>query len=468
MKNKTYRGTLVLFLLFINIGISVFCILTTKHNFSNIKKSYLREHHFLVSNMTKEIMALQNRNYKVEEAIKFSYDAYSKQYGSQKTYLQVYKDKTCLYSSLPQELGLSNGKIQGEKSRTQIEVRSFEQRKYLRIEGYLPGQYSLYGLVYYVDITDTVKGWQKINTTLFIAGILFSIALSFCLFILIEYLFKPLEKISAASNKIADGKYQEKLEIKGGEEIAEVVQSFNRMAYKIQCQMEALEEHAQEKQRLIDDLAHELRTPLTAIYGYAEYMQKAHLSEEDYYASLDYILSETKRLKNISEHLLELAIVREEKDLEVQAISIEPLLNKICQTEKIKLEEKKIELVYEDELKEIIGNEDLIESMIVNLVDNAIKACPVKGKIRIKTYLEEDKKIIEVEDNGKGMTKDQILHVTEAFYRVDKARSRKEGGNGLGLALCEQIAKKHHATLKFFSIPRKQTSVKIVFTDKAQ
>ncbi|MGM1045762.1 MAG: sensor histidine kinase [Bacillota bacterium] len=413
--------------------------------------------------MTKDIVAMKNKGYETDTAIARSYDSYTMQYEVQRIYLQMYKDKARIYSSLPIEVTFSDKEMHEEKDTTEITVVTLNGSKYMQISGYLPEPYSQYALVYYADITDTVNEWQKMNNSLFITGILFSGVLSICLYILLEYLFEPLERISSISNQIANGEYKEKLEIRGGEEIAKVVQSFNTMADKIQFQMEELENHAREKQRLIDDLAHELRTPLTAIFGYAEYMQKTHLSEEDKYAATDYILSESKRLKNISESLLELVIIREEKEIEMVQIEIEQLFSKIHQTENIKLKEKGIEFVYYNELKEIEGNEDLIESMVLNLVDNAINACSTEGKITMRAYVEQEKKIIEVEDNGKGMTEKQLLQVTEAFYRVDKARSRKGGGTGLGLALCAQIAKKHHAELSFSSIPNEKTIVKVIF-----
>ncbi|SMF92881.1 Signal transduction histidine kinase [Paenibacillus uliginis N3/975] len=463
MKNKTYIWTLVLFLLIINVGIMMFSIVNTKHNLSGLKGSYLREQNFLVNSMTKDIVAMKNKGYETDTAIAHSYDSYAMQYEVQRIYLQMYKDKARIYSSLPIEVTLSDKEMHEEKETTEITVVTLNGSKYMQISGYLPEPYSQYALVYYADITDTVNEWQKMNNSLFITGIIFSGVLSICLYILLEYLFEPLERISSISNQIANGEYKEKLEIRGGEEIAKVVQSFNTMADKIQFQMEELENHAREKQRLIDDLAHELRTPLTAIYGYAEYMQKTHLSEEDKYAATDYILSESKRLKNISESLLELVIIREEKEIEMVQIEIEQLFTKIHQTENIKLKEKGIEFVYYNELKKIEGNEDLIESMVLNLVDNAINACSTEGKITMRAYVEQEKKIIEVEDNGKGMTEKQLLQVTEAFYRIDKARSRKEGGTGLGLALCAQIAKKHHAELSFSSIPNEKTVVKVTF-----
>lgn len=448
----------MLFTLFINVGIMLLCIINTGHNFTRIKESYLREHNFLVNSMNKDIATMSSRGCEVDDAISYAYELYERQYEGQKIYLQIYKDEVCIHSSLPAKIATSHEKA--EKDMVSISVVKLSGRKFLKIGGNLSGQIDL---VYYADITDVVSEWGRMNSLLFIAGIIFTGILSICLFILLEYLFKPLEKISYISNQIANGEYKEKLEIKGGKEIAEVVQSFNTMSDKIQHQMNELEQRGEEKQRLIDDLAHELRTPLTAIYGYAEYMQKTKLSEEDQYISLNYILSESKRLKNISENLLELAIVREEKEIEMGPIDIEELFKKIYQTENIKLKERQIKLVFSNELKEIQGNEDLIESMLINLVDNAIKACKVEGKISVRAYIEDNKKIIEVEDNGKGMTEEQLAHVTEAFYRAERSRSRKEGGNGLGLTLCEQIAKKHHAELSFSSTPNEKTVVKVTF-----
>ncbi len=466
MKDKTYQWTLTLFVLFINVGIMLFCIITTRHNFSGMKESYLREHSFLSNSLTKDINVLENEWNTVEESIHYVCETYKEQYGTQNIYLQIYKDNRCVYSSLPDSLNINQQALGAEENVTVLRVRTYDGRKYVQIVGNLFNAYREYALVYYADITDTVEGWHKMNGYLFMAGMFFSMILSICLFALLKYIFKPLEQISYLSKKIANGEYKERLEIKGGEEITEVVQSFNTMSDQIKYQIEELEKHAEEKQRLIDDMAHELRTPLTAIYGYAEYMLKTHLNEKDRYTFLQYILSESKRIKNISENLLEMTFIREDKAIKMVPIPVEELFKKVHQTENIKLKEKEIHFSYTNEIEEIQGNQDLIESLIMNLLDNAIKACEQKGKITMRAYLEEDKKIIEIEDNGKGMTSQQLLHVKEAFYRGDKSRSRKEGGNGLGLTLCDQIAKKHDAELIIESQLNKKTIVKVIFAPR--
>ena len=175
-------------------------------------------------------------------------------------------------------------------------------------------------------------------------------------------------------------------------------------------------------------------------------------------------MQESRRLRSISEILLDLASLREETGLEMKWIEVGGLFERLYQMESLKFKEKEIKFDYQNELTTIYGNEDLLEGMLINIVDNAIKACEsIKGKITLRGYEKQGYQIIEVKDNGKGMTQEQLSHITEAFYRVDKARSRKEGGNGLGLALCEEIAKKHHARLEFDSKPNEGTRVSILF-----
>lgn len=106
----------------------------------------------------------------------------------------------------------------------------------------------------------------------------------------------------------------------------------------------------------------------------------------------------------------------------------------------------------------------LMESMLINLIDNAIKACCKGGHIIVSAAKEAGKKTISVQDNGKGMTPEVLSQITEPFYRGEKSRNRSDGGAGLGLALCKQIASSQHAELCFSSRPGEGTTAKITFT----
>jgi signal transduction histidine kinase len=101
--------------------------------------------------------------------------------------------------------------------------------------------------------------------------------------------------------------------------------------------------------------------------------------------------------------------------------------------------------------------------LLTNLANNAIKACKGSGAIIISCGIQNEKAFVSVTDNGVGMTKDQLLRITEPFYRTDKSRAREDGRTGLGLALCERIAKAHDAVLSFESELGNGTVATVVF-----
>ncbi len=126
--------------------------------------------------------------------------------------------------------------------------------------------------------------------------------------------------------------------------------------------------------------------------------------------------------------------------------------------------EKKVRLTYALSQDYIVrGNMEQLLILTNNLIDNAIKASRPEEEIRISAYSEEANIVVEVEDHGIGMETEQISHIKEAFYRVDKARSRAAGGAGLGLAICEKIIQLHHADMSFLSEPGVGTTVRLSF-----
>ena len=110
---------------------------------------------------------------------------------------------------------------------------------------------------------------------------------------------------------IAEGDYHTRLRVRGKDEIAVMADHFNRMAQQVESHIKLLQETADQKQQFINDFAHELRTPLTAIYGYAEYLQRAPATEKERFECTRFILSECERLQNLAYQLLDLAALRE-------------------------------------------------------------------------------------------------------------------------------------------------------------
>ena len=133
------------------------------------------------------------------------------------------------------------------------------------------------------------------------------------------------------------------------------------------------------------------------------------------------------------------------------------------QKEKEQAEKKAVHLKMECEAFSMKMDPALMESLLINLIDNALKATDAGGSIWVKAYEKAGKKIFEVSDTGMGIPEEEMGKITDAFYMVDKSRSRKEGGSGLGLALCVKVAEIHGGCLKIESRQREGTTVRAIF-----
>ncbi len=201
--------------------------------------------------------------------------------------------------------------------------------------------------------------------------------------------------------------------------------------------------------RPIDNLAHELRTPLTAIRGYAEYLNIAAATEEERYSATKYIIDESQRLSEITEKLLIMANLRE-GGISSEKVDVKSLF------ENAKMTFKNVE--YEMDQQYIKGDKALLQSMINNLVSNAIKASTDNGIV----YLKAHDNIIEIIDYGIGMSENVLSKMSKPYYRANN--SNKKNGAGLGLPLCYQIARLHDADIRFTSKKGEGTKVCIIFT----
>ncbi|NBH13093.1 hypothetical protein D3Z36_02545 [Lachnospiraceae bacterium] len=212
------------------------------------------------------------------------------------------------------------------------------------------------------------------------------------------------------------------------------------------------------QRQLIGSMSHELKTPLTAMKGYSETLLNVKLSREQEGKALDYINRESGRLSRLTEKMMELTSLYEpECRIVTKKIAIETLFMAVEENVTYRLEEKHIKLKregnYKGQEKEL--DADLATSFLINLINNSIMASEPGSHI----YLGADEQSLWVRDEGCGIPPQEVDKVRKAFYRVDKSRSRKSGNMGLGLALCEQIAAVHHASMKIESQVGKGTKI---------
>ncbi|GED59704.1 HAMP domain-containing sensor histidine kinase [Brevibacillus formosus] len=462
MKYRTFLTTLALFLFTFNLGIVIISITTFKDTIRRAQERSLDEHYFITSALLQDFHAVEGRGTDIDSSIPSLLQPYNYLAGDQNVTLVLFKDKELVYSN-SSVLSVPNGflELPGDASRL-VSIQESGDRASVLVSGKLPAPYDLYTMVYLYDMTDGIAAWEQMKNMLFFAGLIVSVLFAFGLHILLSKLFRPLSQISQTSRQIAAGAYDTRLPVSGQDELTEMAQSFNNMAKEIQNQIQQLATAAQQKQQFIDNFAHELRTPLTTIYGYAEYIQKVARTEEDKLFATTYIMSESRRLQNIAYRLLDLATLRENK-LEQSDVRMEQLMLGVKQALSIMAAEKEVQITWEYRMDTLHCDPDLIHILLVNLIDNSLKACSAGGHIKVVAELENDHKVITIEDNGKGMSAEHLVHITEAFYRVDPSRARNGGGAGLGLTLCKQIADCHGAELHFLSEPGKGTTAKLIF-----
>lgn len=271
------------------------------------------------------------------------------------------------------------------------------------------------------------------------------------------FLTKPIKHLITATDKIAEGNYRERIAERRKDEVGQLAANFNHMAEAIEEKMDRLVENAREKEDFVANFAHELKTPLTSVIGYANRIYQKELSREEQKKAAWYIWNEGMRLEALSRKLMELAVLNH-RAFELQEMRADQLLHEMTQDFAYIAEERGVSIHCRAEKAIVIVEFDLLKSLLLNLVDNAVKAGAGEITVSGRT-LPESGYVLTVQDNGCGIPEKEIKRITEAFYMVDKSRSRKLHGAGIGLALAEKIAQIHGSGLKFESDGRTGTCV---------
>lgn len=278
----------------------------------------------------------------------------------------------------------------------------------------------------------------------------------------------PIRKLSLATRAFSKGVYERRVKVRGNDEVAALMQDFNGMADQLENNIHELKENARRQEEFTGAFAHELKTPLTSIIGYAEMLMTMDMDEEDRRRCADYIYREGRRLEQLSFKMLELIRIGKlsAEMNELQTAQVEAELRELVS---MRLAKKNLHLHIELEEGVIRGDMDLLLSLLGNLVDNSRKACDEGGSIWVRGSVwhglpeEANGYQIQVEDNGRGMPEEELDKITEAFYMIDKSRSRKEGGAGLGMAICGRIVEAFDADWEIASAPGEGTCVTLYF-----
>lgn len=289
---------------------------------------------------------------------------------------------------------------------------------------------------------------------------------SVCAYGMARWLLNPLKRLSKATGRISAGELHVRAEVDTNDEIGELAGDFNHMAENLEKQFTEIEEAAKKQEDFIGSFAHELKTPLTSMIGYADMLRTRTVSMEEQFEAANYIFKEGKRLEALSRKLLELLVIKNQQ-LDRKEVSAQWMAKDICGILKPILGENHISLEVDVEECILCVEPDLIKTVLLNLLDNGRKAVEKDGRLQLTGKMEEETYCFCVQDNGKGMEKEELARITEAFYMVDKSRARSQGSAGLGLCICMEIIKCHHGTLEFESTPGEGTIASVYLPKEA-
>jgi two-component system phosphate regulon sensor histidine kinase PhoR len=238
-----------------------------------------------------------------------------------------------------------------------------------------------------------------------------------------------------AMNRISRGDFNVFILVEDHDPMSEIAASVNKMAKELSS-ME------QVRQDFISNVSHEIQSPLTSISGFAALLRNGGLSEDMCLHYINIIETESKRLSKLSENLLKLSALEAEK-IDYHEYRLDKQIENAILMLEPQWAMKNINL--EADLPGIVvgGDEELLSQVWVNLIHNAIKFTPMDGEIKVILSTDSDTVFVAVSDNGAGIAAEDRIHVFERFYKVDKARDRSLGGNGLGLSIVKKIAELH-------------------------
>jgi signal transduction histidine kinase len=294
------------------------------------------------------------------------------------------------------------------------------------------------------NIDDIYKNLDDMTNQNSLLSLITSLFIGLLSFLTSSFITRPLKVLMKFVQKITNGQLDQKVDVKGKDEIAELGSAFNHMA-------EQLQRLEQSRQEFVSNVSHELKTPLSSIKVLTESLIfQEDVPVEMYKEFFVDINSEVDRLNNIISDLLTLVRL-DQREIPMNIISVN--LNDLTQAILKRLlplsKKKDIKLIYESH-KDVVAEVDEVKLTLAlsNLIENSIKYTPDGGEVKVTIQSDLQDVFIIVQDTGIGIAKEEQAKIFERFYRTDKTRNRQTGGTGLGLSITYKTIIMHNGSIQ--------------------
>ncbi|MBL8539318.1 MAG: HAMP domain-containing protein [Betaproteobacteria bacterium] len=317
------------------------------------------------------------------------------------------------------------------------------------------------------ELYDAVTGHRETRYILdqslliMLAGLVLALVAGFTIFAVVA---RRLERLVAAMEHFKNSAFREKVLFSPlpppgrADEIDRVAATYNEMVERMTAMIRELQRQESVRRDLVANVSHDLRTPLASLRGYLETLiiKGDSLSADEQRTYLSIATQQTERLAQLVAELFELAkLEAKEVTVHAEAFPVAELIQDVVQKFALDAERRRVDIRAEvsAELPIVMADIALVERVLQNLIDNALRHTPAGGSVTVTTQAREHDVLIAVADTGTGIPKDHLPHVFERLYRVDKSRDSRSGGAGLGLAIARQIVELHGGRISVESEP---------------
>lgn len=317
---------------------------------------------------------------------------------------------------------------------------------------------TLSGCVYMMeyDISQGVLMYSLLRNILTITLVLEIVVIIFSAIFAIAF-SKRMRRILTSMRIIREGDYSHKVKMGGSDELTVLGDEFNDLTDRLMVS-------ENKRRQFVSDASHELKTPLASIKLLSDSILQNDMDMETVREFVSDIGNEADRLNRMSQKLLSLSRIESQEDGDCEIINIAPTVQRVLRMLSTIAEENGISILPQlEQDSPILILEDDLYQIIFNLVENGIKYNVPGGSLSILLSREEDNAVIKVADTGVGIPDDAIGHIFERFYRVDKARSRKSGGSGLGLSIVRNMVERNGGSIYVTSQSGQGTTFTVTF-----
>lgn len=330
----------------------------------------------------------------------------------------------------------------------------YGRRHYTAAVPVLVNEQTVLGYVFASAPADAFAQTIRSNFRIYLLSVLSALVFSMAfVWLLTDRFVRPLRQMAAATRSFAQGDFSARVKVRGKDEVAELGNALNNMAVSLSS-VETM------RRSFVANVSHELKTPMTTIAGFMDGMLDGTIPPERQSHYMRIVSDEVKRLSRLVRSMLDLSRI-DSGELKMNTVKMdltEVMCNVLVASEQ-RIDKKHLSVTGMEECEsvEVCGDYDLLNQVLYNLVDNAIKFTDEGGNIHLRLYRENERVYVSIRNTGAGIPPDEMPRIFERFYKSDRSRSIDKNGVGLGLYIVHTVIRLHGGEIAVRSVQNEYT-----------